>query len=48
MIFGAERLVVPDHADHPDEVDDALELRFRPDRQLNGNRFSAEPIDDVL
>ena len=48
MIFGAERLFVPDHADHADEIDDALELVLGADRQLDGDRLGAEAIDDVL
>ena len=41
MIFGAERLVVPDHADHAHEIDDALELLLGADRQLDGDRPGA-------
>ena len=48
MVFGAERLVVPDHADHAHEIDDAFELVLGADRQLHGDRPGAEPIDDIL
>ena len=48
VILGAERLVVPDHALHADEIDEALELALGADRQLDRHRLGAEAIDDVL
>ena len=48
VIFGAERLLVPDHADHAHQIDDALELVLGADRQLDGDRLGAEAIDNVL
>ena len=39
VIVGAERLVVPHHALHADEVDDALELLLGPDRKLDRDRL---------
>ena len=43
----AERLVVPDDRLHRDEVDTALEVVLRADRQLDGNRLRAQAVDDV-
>ncbi len=48
VIFGAERLFVPHHADHAHQIDDALEACLGPDRQLQRHRLGAESIDDVL
>jgi hypothetical protein len=48
VIFGAERLFVPYHADHADEIDYALEARFGSDRQLQRDRLGAEAVDDVF
>ena len=48
FVFRAERLVVPDHALHADEIDQTLELLLRADRQLDRHRLRAEPLDDVL
>jgi len=47
MIFGAERLFVPNHADHAHEIDDALEPASARS-QLQRDRLGAETIDDVL
>ena len=48
VVFRAERLVVPDHALHADQIDQALELLLRADRKLDRDRLGAEAIDDVL
>ena len=48
MVLRAERLLVPDHALHADEIDDALEILLGADRQLDRDRLGAEPLDDVL
>src|SRR5262249_14460909 len=48
MVFRALRLLVPDDALHPHQVDDALELGLAPDRKLDGDRLGAKPVDDVL
>ena len=48
VILGAEQLVVPHHALHADEIDDALELLLGPDRQLDRHRLGAQAVDDVL
>ena len=48
VILGTECLVLPGHADHADEIDEALELAFRADRKLDRDRLRAEAIDDVL
>ena len=43
-----ELLVFPDHALHADEIDQALEVIFGTDRELDCDRLGAEAIDDVL
>ena len=48
VILGAQRLLVPHHALHAHEVDDALELLLGADRKLDGDRLGAEPVDDIL
>jgi hypothetical protein len=48
VILGSQRLLVPHHALHANEVDDALELLLGPDRKLDGDRLGAEPVHDVL
>src|SRR5262249_35703909 len=48
VILRAERLFVPNDADHADKIDDALELAFGADRQLNRHRLGAKAIDDIL
>ena len=48
VIFGAEGLLVPHHADHANEVDYALELVLASDRKLDRHRLGAEAIDDVV
>src|SRR5438477_251772 len=48
VVFGAERLVIPDHALHAHQIDEAFELVLRADRQLNRNRLRAQTIDNVL
>ena len=47
MVVGAERLVFPDDALHAHQIDEALELALRADRQLNGNWLGAETVNDV-
>ena len=42
----AQRLVAPDHGLHLDQVDDALELIFRADRNLNRHRLRLQALDD--
>ena len=44
---GAEAFVLPHHRLHPHEIDDALEGRLRPVRQLDRHRLGAEPVADV-
>ena len=46
--IGAERLVFPDHALHADEIDQALEVVLRADRQLDRDRLGAEAVDDIV
>ena len=46
--LGAERFVLPDDRLHLDEVDDALEIGFRADRQLQRHRACAETLVDHL
>src|SRR5262245_18560971 len=48
VIVGAEILVVPHHALHAHQIDDALELLLGADRKLDRYRLGAEPINDVL
>ena len=48
VVFGAERFVVPDHALHAHEVDEALEVLLGADRQLDGDRLGAEAGLDVV
>ena len=48
VVLGAERLLVPDHALHAHEIDDALELALGADRQLDGDRLGAETRLDVV
>ena len=42
VIFRAESLVLPDDRLHTQKVDDALEVRFGADRQLNADRTTAD------
>ena len=44
----AQRLVVPHHRLHADEVDDALETRLDAERQLDHQRLGAEAVLDHL
>ncbi len=46
--LGAQRLVAPDAGVHLDQVDDALEVAFRADRQLQHQRLGAEAVLDHL
>src|ERR1051326_5229970 len=48
VVFGAERLVAPDTRLHGDEIDDAFELVFRADRNLNGYRPRIQAIHNGL
>ena len=48
VIFGAEGFVVPDHALHAHQVDQALVLLLRTDRELNRHRLGAEAGLDVV
>ncbi len=48
VIFGAERLVFPDDRFHADEIDDALEIGFRADRQLDAYGAPADLGADLL
>ncbi len=48
MIVGAESFVLPDHGLHADEIDNALEIGFRADRQLDRNRACAQALLDVV
>jgi hypothetical protein len=43
--LGAERLVLPDDRLHGDQVDHALVLGLRPDRNLNHQGLGAQPIE---
>ncbi len=47
VIFRAEAFVVPDDRLHADQVDDALEIVFRADRQLDADRTAADAGGDV-
>ena len=47
LVLGAE-LVGPDQALHLDQVDHALEVVLAADRQLDRQRFGAEPVDHRL
>ncbi len=42
----AQRLVAPDHGLHLHQVDDALELVFRADGNLNRHRTALQPVHD--
>ncbi len=42
VIFGAEALVFPDDRLHAQQIDDALEIRLRTDRQLDAYRAAAD------
>src|SRR5262249_45299964 len=48
VIFRAEGFFFPDNADHADEIDEALEIAFRANRELNRDRLGAKTIDDIL
>ena len=48
MIVGAQAFAFPDDRLHADEVDDALERRFRPDRQLDRHGLDAQAVADRL
>ena len=48
VIFRAEGLVFPDHSLHADEIDDALEIGFGADRQLDADRTSADLRADLF
>ncbi len=48
VILRAERLVVPDDALHANEIDEALEVALRADRQLDRDGLGAQAVDDVL
>src|SRR5262249_37921950 len=48
VILGAQRLIVPNHADHAHEVDNTPELVLAPDRKLDGDWLGAQPLDDVI
>src|SRR5262249_263925 len=48
VILGAQRLIVPNYADHAHEVDNTLELVLAPDRKLDGDWLGAQPLDDVI
>ena len=48
MEIGAQRLVFPDDGLHPHQVDDALESRFRSDRQLDADRLASDADADVF
>jgi len=47
-VLRAHRLVVPHNGTHLDEIDNALEIRFRANRDLDRNRTSAEALADGL
>jgi hypothetical protein len=46
--FGAERFVLPHHALHRDEIDEADVAALDPDRQVEDHGLGAEPVDDHL
>ena len=46
MILGAHGLVVPDDGLHGHQVDDALELVFLADRQLDRDRLGIQALAD--
>ena len=46
LILGAQALVIPDDRLHGHQIDDALELVFLADGQLNGNRAGIEALAD--
>ncbi len=48
VVVGAERLVLPDDGLHADEIDDALEVGFGADRQLNADGPAADARLDVV
>ena len=48
VIVGTEGFILPDDRLHADEVDDALEIGFSADRQLDRDRTGAETLLDVL
>ncbi len=47
MILGAEPLIFPYDAHHANEIDNALELALRTNRELDRDRLRTEAIDDV-
>ncbi len=47
VVLGAEGFVVPHHALHAHEIDDALELLLGSDWQLDGDRLGAETVHDI-
>ncbi len=48
LVVGAERFIVPDHAFHANQIDDALEILLGTDRELDGDGLGAKPGLDVL
>ena len=48
MEFRAEAFVFPDDGLHAHQVDEALEVVLRADRQLDRDRLGAEAVDDVV
>ena len=46
--FGAQRFIAPDAGFHRDQIDDALELIFGADRDLNRHRTALQAIDDGI
>src|SRR5690606_2745496 len=43
---GADLIRLPDHGAHFDQVDHALQVRFRTDRQLDRHSLSAQTVAD--
>ena len=48
MIVGAESFILPDHGFHANQINNALEISFRANRQLDWNRPCAEAFLDVV
>ena len=44
VVLGAEGFIVPDHAFHANQIDDALEILLGADRQLDGDGLGAKPV----